>query len=543
MKNKKIKILTTLAVLGTFVLQFSSCDSASSDLKEVLSIVGDKTLKGGSKIGLLSGRSMWKFDGTDLAIMYSAKMNTTIEKTILDNGDEEWTKEEYSIENLEPSYVYDETKNIVRKTMRGDWGNARFIYTIKTKDKPNKKITSSSESNLINYWSDAYILFQVQWSNSYCSVRHYLTVEEKEKIFDTYIITDESDENFISAKNDYIEEVAQDMYWDIIKEKNTADDYIKSNEMRNKYHFKANKSIFISEKNATIPRDSAESALFLKSKNASVNSIILNGKKLSIDKFKNEIVKNVNSQIESLDVLNYLYVATNEYGIQRKFYYFPDTEDKTYSVLGNEGDALPEYRKYFDKINEAKLNRGTENSNLSSWNEDIFLVLFKEKSGKMGNLLYKYNQYGKGYFSTYNPDAYTEQNNYSLYDRLSEFAWKYDFPTGTRSYRAEYSFRMEDLIGYYTAKFLYKKLNGFNFEVGNDDKNYVIIKISKKDNIFSKVKLERKQDSFSWDYEEGDSEMSEEEVLQQLSDEEEGDSQMSEEEILRQMREDEAGDS
>lgn len=532
MKNKKIKILTTLAVLGTFVLQFSSCGSVNSDFKEVLSIVGNKTLKGGSKIGLLSGRSMWKFDGNDLAIMYSAKMNTTIEKTILDNGDEEWTKEEYSIENLEPSYVYDETKNIVRKQYWGDWGNARFVYTLETKDKPKNKTASSSESNLINYWSDAYILFQVIWSNSHCSVRHYLTVEEKEKIFDTYIITDESDENFISAKNDHIkqvaQEVAQEMYWDITKEKNTADDYIKSNKMRNKYHFKANNSIYINEKNATIPHDSAESALFLKTKNASVNSIILNGKKLSIDKFKGEIVKNINSQIEALDVLNYLYVATNEYGIQRNFYYFPDTEDKTYSELGNEGDVLPEYRKYFDKINEAKLNRGTENSDFSSWDEDIFLVLFKEKSGKMGNLLFKYNQYGKGYFSTYNPDAYTEKNNYSLYDRLSEFAWKYDFPTGTRSERAEYSFRMEDLIGYYTTKFLYKKLNGFNFEVGNDDKNYVIIKISKQDNIFSKVKLERKQDSFSWDLD---------------YDYEEGDSEMSEEEVLRQMREDEAGDS
>ncbi len=117
MKNNKIKILATLAVISTFVVQFSSCDSVSSDFKEVLGIVENKTLKGGSKMGLLSGRSLWKFDGTDLAIMYSAKMNTTMEKTILDNGDEEWTKEEYSIENLEPSYVYDETKNIVRKVM------------------------------------------------------------------------------------------------------------------------------------------------------------------------------------------------------------------------------------------------------------------------------------------------------------------------------------------------------------------------------------------------------------------------------------------
>ncbi len=134
----------------------------------------------------------------------------------------------------------------------------------------------------------------------------------------------------------------------------------------------------------------------------------------------------------------------------------------------------------------------------------------------MGNLIFKYqNKKGKGYFSDYDPDAYTEKNNYSLYDRLSEFSWEYDFPGLTGSNRTEYSFRFEDLIGYYISKFLYEKLNGFNFEIGNDDKNYVIFKISQKDDIFSKIKLERKQDSFSWDYEEDDSEMSTEEVLQQ----------------------------
>lgn len=210
MKNKKSKMLTTLAVICTLVVQFSSCNSVGSDFKEVLAIIGDKTLNGGTKMGLLNGRSMWKFEGTDLTLMYSAKMNTTMEKIILDNGDEEWAKEEYSIENLEPSYVYDETKNIVRKRYFGDWGTTEFFYTLRTDDTPNKKSAATSQSNSMDNRSDAYILFQVRWtskfSNSYCSVRHYLTVEEKEKIFDTYIITDESDENFISAKNDYIEE-------------------------------------------------------------------------------------------------------------------------------------------------------------------------------------------------------------------------------------------------------------------------------------------------------------------------------------------------
>ncbi len=263
---------------------------------------------------------------------------------------------------------------------------------------------------MINYWSDAYILFQVKWANSYCSVRHYLTVEEKEKIFDTYIITDESDENFIKAKNDHIkevaQEVAQEMYRDITKEKNRADDYIKSNEeykikykirkrkvpyfggkeelrgineIRTNYSFKENNSIYINEKNATIPHDSVESALYLKTKNASINSIILDGKKFSIEKFKEELVKNLNGQIDSFDVLNYLYVATNEYGIQRKFYYFPNKEDKTYSELGNKGIQFRNTGYTLIKSIKLKRNEGKK-IQIYQAGRKIFFLFYLRKS-------------------------------------------------------------------------------------------------------------------------------------------------------------------
>jgi FKBP-type peptidyl-prolyl cis-trans isomerase len=166
-----------------FLIQLSSCaDPAFSDLDAVLGVTGEKLDKGYSRTGAYEGYSFWTFDGSNLKVEYTLKMNTTIEQQLLDNGRVERAIEEYTIENLKPSFTYDEDRKEVRKGYWGDWGNARFYYGLELSEK------------------GYYIKFEVQWDNPWCNYTHNLSEEDQAEILKRFLITDEADENYIAEK-------------------------------------------------------------------------------------------------------------------------------------------------------------------------------------------------------------------------------------------------------------------------------------------------------------------------------------------------------
>tara|TARA_B100000767_G_scaffold122489_1_gene116687 strand:- start:8085 stop:9854 length:1770 start_codon:yes stop_codon:yes gene_type:complete len=471
------------------LINLSSCDAGFSDLDAVLDITGEKLNKGFARTGAAKGYSFWTFDGSDLKVEYTGQLNATIEQQILNSGDVYREVEEYTIRNLEPSYTYDEERSEVRKGYWGDWDNHSFYFGL-------------------NHGENGYyIKFQVSWNKgSYCTYTHELSGEDESKILNRFIITDESDENYIAAKDEVMRELNLERFKNLRIDKEELERILQDTEIPNQFAFNDKTLFFIDWFNATLD-DSTEdwSTDYLDASNQEENSITIDNKKVSLNQFKRDILRYINDRVDSLDVLEYLYVTSNTYHINNGaygFYFYEEPDFEQYSELGmgmnkNANDYRTVYKQVKEKMSDYSLD----------W-KDIYLFLFKDETGKVNTYIYKFDPdlsknrsreyYGLGnvYFSAYKTE-YDEPDFYSLHDRLSIFANEYSFDNNNR--RWGYKFKLEDFIGYSTLEYLQHRVTDFKFTDATSDFNYIAIKLSQNDKILSQINLERAEDSFSWE--------------------------------------------
>lgn len=480
-------------ILATVVLiQLSSCgDPGFSDLEAVLDVTGEKLDKGSARTGAARGYSWWTFDGSDLKVEYTGQLNATIEQQILNSGSVFRETEEYTIKNLEPVFDYDEQRNEVRKAYWGDWDNHLFYFGLK-------------------YGENGYFIqFQVTWTETAnCIYTHNLSGEDNADILKRFLITDEADENFIAAKDEAMSEAMSELneerFRDLTADKEHLELAFKSLGVPTQHSFEDKLLFFIDEYNATLNGSSEGGLAYIDENNLGENSITIDGKRISLAQFKKDLVSFISDKVDSLPLLQYLYVA-RENSI-RDFYYYPDPGNQRLSEVGFEKFDERTLEEYKNMVKRDGLGR-------LYWN-DIYLILFKDELGGgevMKSYIYKHTSYdhsvsrrrepyglGNVYFSTFNPEFY-DGDIYSLHDKLSIFSGEYSFSQQMPDQRWGYSYRLEDFIGYCTSEFLFEKVTDFTFTNAKPDLNYIAIKLSPEDTILSRLRIERDHNSFSWD--------------------------------------------
>jgi hypothetical protein len=475
---KKNKLFNLIAIF--VLIQLSSCaDPAFSDLDAALNAAGQKLDRGYSRTGAFEGRSFWTFDGSDLKVEYTLKMNMTIEQQLLDNGRLERAIEEYTIENLKPSYTYDEDRKEVRKGYWGDWGNARFYFGLEHSEKGYQ------------------IKFNVQWSNgnAWCSYTHYLSEEDKVDILKRFLIKDEADENYIAAKEKLIRELNDKRASDLKADKEELENTFQFLGYPKKYYFDDKSLFFIDEFNATLNGSSVDGYVYLDENNQKKNLITIdNEKQITVAQFKKDLVSFIEDKVNNLTGLEYLYVARED---GNSFYYYPNYPSRELSELGVQ---------YRNKFLEYKSNIMEKIHNKMNWN-DIYLILAPDDMGVIMDFIYKYNKnsrnedvrrsYGVGnvYFSSYNTSL--DYSPYSLHDKISIFAQEYVLLSDGS--RWSYRYTLEDFIGYCTSEYLQRnRVSDFTFSHANPDSNYIAIKLSSNDKILSKLNLKRDEESINF---------------------------------------------
>jgi|TARA_B110000879_G_scaffold37934_1_gene52957 hypothetical protein len=494
MKNILFSFLYSLLLIN-----LSSCDAGFSDLDAVLDITGEKLNKGFARTGAAEGYSFWTFDGSDLKVEYTGQLNATIEQQILNSGNVYREVEEYTIKNLEPSYTYDEERNEVRKGYWGDWDNHSFYFGLKHGE---------------NGYS---IKFQVTWTEtSYCIYTHELSGEDDSKILNRFLITDESDENYIAAKDEVMRELDLERFKNLRADKEELESIFQSLDFPNQYAFNEKTLFFIDWFNATLDDSSEDwSPDYLDASNQEENSITTDNKKVSLNQFKRDILRYINDRVDSLDVLEYLYVTSNTYDIYingaNGFYFYLEPDFQQFSELGmGMNKNANDYRTVYKQVKEEMSQYSTQSLD---W-KDIYLILFKDETGAVNTYIYKFDpdlsnkrssankrsreDYGLGnvYFSAYKTE-YEESDFFSLHDYLSIFTYEYRFDNYNRRWR--YKFKLEDFIGYSTLEYLQHRVTDFKFTDATSDFNYIAIKLSPNDKILSQINLERVEDSFSWE--------------------------------------------
>jgi hypothetical protein len=527
--KKHIKYLLGIVLL----VQLSSCgaDEGFSDFDAVLEITGENLDKGYARTGYTEGYSWWTFNGSDLQVEYTVQLYS---------GDVRRAVEQYTINNLKPSYTYDGVRNELTKGYWGDWGDHRFYFGLKHNE-------------------DGYsIKFQVTWNKTaYCTFLYKLSGEDEEKLLKRLLITDEADENFIEAKEEYMSEVGLEEYRALKSDIQELSRAIGSLDLPSNLGL-SNKSLFyIDEFNRTIDDNSESlSPLYLDINNAQENSITIDNNPVSLSVFKEGLAGYVQKEIDSLDLSEYLYITTEHYrnrilrgyplSKQYRLYHHSDRQNLSpYTTLGllpNEIEDLyfelglpkpqrisnyydlkseypplaeADYKPFFKKVQDTIARLDSNTLRMNQWN-DIYLILCRNNGGMFVNSFivftgHKSNDFdyykkfslddGAAFYSFYDPKYYNRVYHdsdvyYSLHDRVSMFA------KGRKSYydttSVGYNFAMEDLIGLYAVEYLNHRISDFQFNNAQADEKYVVFKLSSNDKIFSKLNFDRGEDTFSW---------------------------------------------
>lgn len=519
--KKHIKYLLGIVLL----VQLSSCgaDEGFSDFDAVLEITGENLDKGYARTGYTEGYSWWTFNGSDLQVEYTVQLYS---------GDVRRAVEQYTINNLKPSYTYDGVRNELTKGYWGDWGDHRFYFGLKHNE-------------------DGYsIKFQVTWNKTaYCTFLYKLSGEDEEKLLKRLLITDEADENFIEAKEEYMSEVGLEEYRALKSDIQELSRAIGSLDLPSNLGL-SNKSLFyIDEFNRTIDDNSESlSPLYLDINNAQENSITIDNNPVSLSAFKEGLAGYVQKEIDSLNLLEYLYITTEHYRIltgyeadgdyklyQRKSYrhdlspyttlgLLPDEIEYLYFLLDlpephriinyynlkSEYPPLVEadYKPFFKYVQDTIARLDSNTLKMNQWN-DIYLILCRNNGGMFVNsfIVFTGHKYplhhpdrkanrldSAAFYSFYDPKHYNRVYHdsdvyYSLHDRVSMFA------KGRSQY---YHFKTEDLIGLYAVEYLNDRISDFQFNNAQADEKYVVFKLSSNDKIFSKLNFDRGEDTFSW---------------------------------------------